>query len=204
MRRANLSVLSLFVALLTVPTTALAGVPIPCTGEAVIKVLDIPALKGLEIQANRGQREKSLDLGYKYTGCFSGKWVGYLGSSRSYLPLNENQLKMLLAAAGLDQPPPVPGFWSAPLSVQWPVFLWGGIIGFVVVGTALSGYARRHAPAPLPSSGLPDAPASQAAHASQPVEGWAPRTIAQVPRRVSVPTRVHAQGAARSAFGRRN
>lgn len=213
MCRANLFVLSLFAALLALPATALAGLPIPCTGEAVIKVLDVPALKGLEIQANRGQREKRLDLGYKYTGCFSGTWVGYLGSNRSYLTLNENQLKMLLAAAGLQQPPAEPGFWSAPFSVQWPVFLWGVVIGFVVVGSVLSSYAQRHAPAPHPEADLPDAPglhtpvspaaATRNAHPSQPAGGAAPRPAAPAPRRVSVPARVHAQGAVRSGFGRR-
>lgn len=89
-------------------------IAIPCTGELIINVLDIPAMAGVKIGANRHMREKRLDLGYKFKYCFSGEWVGYIGSDTSYVPLDANKLKALVALAGLKEPPSEPSFLRAP------------------------------------------------------------------------------------------
>ena len=67
------------------PSVAAANLPLPCTGETLVKVLDIPALRGVGIPANKSMKEKRLDLGWKFSGCFSGgTWVGHLGDSKIY------------------------------------------------------------------------------------------------------------------------
>ncbi|MFM2423169.1 MAG: hypothetical protein RL291_1699 [Pseudomonadota bacterium] len=108
--------------LLNAPAKA-AKLPIPCTGETLVKVLDIP-----QSQTVIGRR---IDLGYKFTGCSGGEWVGYTGSSSSYLPLKPEMLTALLALAGLDAPPPVPNrLSSGGYGWFWPVAL---LVGFLVL-----------------------------------------------------------------------
>jgi hypothetical protein len=84
-----------------------AKIYIPCTGDRIVKVLDIPAMKRAD--------GTSVDLGYLFPGCFSdGEWIGYTGKSDSYIRLDEASLKRLLAAAGLKAAPPTPSRWHYP------------------------------------------------------------------------------------------
>jgi len=99
-----------------------AGIPIPCTGEKLVKVADLPATAQIG-----GQH---FDLGYKFSWCFSGAFVGYLGNSSHYL---KSEAVDLLVGAGLIPPlPEAPGFWSAAWhnkGVFWVEWLWIGLIG---------------------------------------------------------------------------
>lgn len=125
--------LVVFACLLASPERAEAGrVPIPCTGESLVKVLDIPALAEAAVDAKGRKTEKRHDLGYKFSGCLGGEWVVHVGSSSDYIPLSQGQLELMLLAAGLKDPPPVPSFWSSGQS--GPVYIWGVAIGLVAVG----------------------------------------------------------------------
>lgn len=134
MRKAFIGLLTLGAATVVGVAPASAGIPIPCTGETLVKVLDIPALAGIEVPANRTMATKRLDLGWKFTGCSGGEWIGHIGSNSSYVSLDAERLTMLLGAAGLTEPPPVPSFWSTS-SNYGPVLLWGGIGILAVFGT---------------------------------------------------------------------
>lgn len=117
-------------------TAAHAGkVPIPCTGESIVHVLDIPATKGLEIPANKDMETKVLNLGYKFKYCFWGEWVGHLGSDSRYLPLTEHSLTMLLASAGLTEPPSRPTIFSHP-SANWVFWMYVVVFGCIAVSIA--------------------------------------------------------------------
>lgn len=186
-----LRLLPVLITLAALPTAANAGVPIPCTGESLVKVVDVPAMAGVTIKANQDLKEKRLDIGYKFIGCFGGgEWVGYLGHSTRYLPLDAQQFQTLVTAAGLGAPPPVPSrlfYWE---TMKVPL-LWLGILGFALVYTAFdkrnkeaSGREHAHEPGPTAST-----PPLAAGHASR----------AQVARRVSAVQ----PATARTSFGRR-
>ena len=79
------------------------GVPGLSGGETIQKVLD-----QLTVAALKRSDSKYVDLGYLHKGGGEGEWIGYIGSSQTYLPLDEFELKMLLKIAGMPTPPPVP------------------------------------------------------------------------------------------------
>ncbi len=111
-------------------TSADAKIPIPCTGDRLVKILDIPALSG------KGPNNADVGLGYKFPGCFSdGEWVGYI-DSRNFVQLDENRLKTVLAAAGLKSTPPVPSRWQYPYDALFIEIL----IAVVVVGAVGASY----------------------------------------------------------------
>lgn len=181
-------------ALVLAPTAAQAGVPIPCTGETLVKVVDVPAFRGMKIKANADLDEKRLDLGYKFIGCFGGgQWVGYLGHSTRYLPLDDKMLQGLVQAAGLKQLPPVPSrlFYWEPMKIP---LLWVGILGF---GIIFGQRSQRNAKAaqPAPAGADPNAAVNTAL-----AEHLARRSQAAPP---SAPRRTPAVTAARPGFGRR-
>ena len=77
------------------------GVPGLSGGETIQKVLDL-----LTVAALKRSDSKYVDLGYLHKGGGEGEWIGYIGSSQTYLPLDEFELKMLLKIAGMPTPPP--------------------------------------------------------------------------------------------------
>ena len=77
------------------------GVPGLSGGETIQKVLDLP-----DVAALKRSDSKYVGLGYLHKGGGEGEWIGYIGSSQTYLPLDEFEPKMLLKIAGV--PPPVP------------------------------------------------------------------------------------------------
>ncbi len=133
LRASMLAVMSLVV----VPDRAEAGVPIPCTGESLVKVLDIPVLASEEVDARGRTTVSRRDLGYKFSGCTGGEWVVHVGSDSRYIPLSDGQLQLMLLAAGLTEPPPVPSFWSSRQSV--PVYIWGFAVGALAIGALFKG-----------------------------------------------------------------
>lgn len=112
---------------LVLPATAEAGkVPIPCTGERLVKVLDIPwpATGGMP----------KIDLGYKFTGCWGGEWVGYTGGSGKYLQLSTEQMTILLLMAGRKELPSPPFRLFHP-GAMWVEWLWALIVLFALAST---------------------------------------------------------------------
>lgn len=117
--------------LVAVPSVAEAGIPIPCTGESIVKVLDIPVLAQVEVDAAGRRIEKRFDLGYKFSGCTGGEWVAYVGNDREYVSVSQARLQDMLRAAGRSELPPAPSFWSSSNST--PVYIWTAIIGFGIL-----------------------------------------------------------------------
>ena len=98
-----------FAAIVLPAARAEAGVPIPCTGEALVKVAELPP--SFSFPGPSGEM-RHVDLGYTIKHCFSGEWGGHLGDER-YMPLPDGGAQALAALAGLEKLPPAPGFWSS-------------------------------------------------------------------------------------------
>ena len=125
-----------------IPTPALAGMPLPCTGDRSIKVNET----GIKLKNGT-----TVFLGYMYQGCVTGQWIGYL-DGRRYLPLKTPEAATALAlASGLTGLPQPPNQLAHPF-VFWVEWVWGLVIAFVVSGTAVSAWANssdgRRLPAP--------------------------------------------------------
>lgn len=167
---------------------------IPCTGETLVKVLDIPALAGVEIPANKGMRQKRLDLGYKFSWCFSGEWVGHIGSSSTYVKLDDVKLRALLAAAGLQEPPPAPSVFSNP-----EVLIILCVLGCLAAAIGWQAWWQRRK----------ETVAGQIASTSAPEHGWAAsagRSVdvrASAPRAEVPPDRMRTAMKPRTSFGQK-
>lgn len=197
------------VVLIAGTSVAAAGVPIPCTGERLVKVVDVPLLRGVTIKANRDLTDKRLDLGYKFIGCFGGgEWVGHVGHDTRYLPLNDETLTALLKAAGLKQLPPTPSRFQYWETMKVPL-LWAGILGLGIFfggrnvkngGAATRPSAPPAAAAPGPAPLGADARAD-AAIAARLAELDAEKSSAAA--RPATPRRPSVVVAQRASFGRR-
>jgi hypothetical protein len=109
-----------------------AGIPIPCTGESIVKVRDIP-------NAPRAKNGHRVALGYKFKGCFDGEWVGYIGSRRQYIRLSKRRQLQLIMLAGYKRlPPPPPSRWQHPRELLvpgvWALLLTVGAASTLVKG----------------------------------------------------------------------
>jgi hypothetical protein len=159
--------LALFVAFLGLvalaPRDAAAGVPIPCTGEHVVSVVETPP--GMRLPSRDG-KGVHVDLGYLFKGCLSGKWVAYPGSGSAYYDLPEPAMRLILASAGLTAYPSPPSFLLTP-SASWAAWLWILVGAFVVIGTLLSKLAGLEtlADAGTPAQAPTSSPATSAAGA---------------------------------------
>ena len=110
------AVVAAFVFLVTTSMTsnaASAGI-IPCTGQSLIKVLDIYYPKGVEGRHINALREQRIHLGYLFNGCFKGEWVGYVAADKPAVPLSDPQLRAMLFIAGMNELPPPPSYWASP------------------------------------------------------------------------------------------
>lgn len=186
-----------------------AGIPLPCTGESIVKVLDVPATKGLSIPANRDMDIKVIDLGYKFKGCLGGEWVGYIGSSRRYLPLTPSALKSLLELAGRKEPPPVPTMLTHP-SGNMANWFWLVMLGLVVVGSFLKRAPKTGVVSPEEAMAEVMATAPSTGPSRPPAAPVVTRVaIESVPRRVPIRPAARTlrsesgMPGARAAFGRR-
>ena len=63
-----------------------AGLPTPCIGDKIVHVAELPNQATPD-----GQR---FNLGYRFSGCFSGEWVGYIGDSDRYLSFSPGHMQM--------------------------------------------------------------------------------------------------------------
>jgi hypothetical protein len=126
------------VSAMAVAPAAQAKIPIPCTGDRIVKVVDIPAAKQ--------PPNMTIDLGYKFPGCFEdGEWIGYTGKSGSYIKLDEPRLKLVLEMAGLKEPPPAPSRWQYPWEAMFNEILIAGVIACVVLWQVMASRFGRKA-----------------------------------------------------------
>jgi hypothetical protein len=187
-----------------ISTAAHAGIPIPCTGETIVHVLDVPATKGLEISANKDMDTKVLNLGYKLKNCFWGEWVGHIGSSSRYLPLSDDALKMLLTAAGRTEPPARPTVFTYP-GANWYFWLWVVAFAWIVLAAI---FKKPAAPTVEGEAAMAKvAEANPRANASPPPPPQRPApgrgTQSTPANRMPVAARMALPAGARQGFGRR-
>lgn len=132
MRSGWLRLLAALGMVLVTAGTAEADILIPCTGEHLVKVLDIPWPADTP--------PPRIDLGYKFNGCFGGEWVGYAGNDTKYLHVSDEQIALMLSVAKLDRLPSPPSRFAHPETLKVPA-MWGGAL--LVAGVVLSLLARR-------------------------------------------------------------
>lgn len=105
-------------------TPAAAGIPIPCTGDKSFKMAE---------QGVKRQDGRTVYLGYKYSYCLKGEWIGYINEN-SYLKLPSDEAALALAAVGgMSALPEPPGQLSNPKAF-WVEWLWAGILGLAAIG----------------------------------------------------------------------
>lgn len=109
----------IMLALLSFSSTASANIIIyNFKGIKIIKIADFPKTSKFKIKTG-----DYLDAGYFYRQFtiffipvwnYDGKWVGYIGSDSSYLPLKKSDLDNLAKSVGITLPenPSLP-FWDA-------------------------------------------------------------------------------------------
>lgn len=134
MLRAVVAAIALLVTSSMLTGTASAGV-LPCTGQSLIKVLDVHYPRGLEGRQIIRLRDQKVHLGYLFSGCFKGEWVGFIEQDKPHLPMTDQQLSALLYVTGLKELPPVPSYWSSPENHRKGL-MWL-ILGLVVIIAAV-------------------------------------------------------------------
>lgn len=134
MLRAVVAAFALLITSSMMTSNASAGV-LPCTGQSLIKVLDVSYPRGLEGRLVLKLREQKVHLGYLFSGCFKGEWVGFIAEEKPHVPLTDQQLRALLYVTGLNALPPVPSYWSSPENHRKGL-MWL-ILGLVVIIAAV-------------------------------------------------------------------
>lgn len=131
--KAGFALLALIAMMFALATPASAGVPIPCASERTIKVHDV----GVGVSDGM-----TVYLGYKYTHCIRGAWIGYVDST-TYVPLRDEDAALALAqASGLSALPAPPWRLWHPRAF-WVEWLWAALGLFGLAGS-LSAPARRN------------------------------------------------------------
>lgn len=85
----------------------------PCPSGAVVKIVGIGYPEEPTDPEVSILKQQSLDLGYRFTGCFSGEWVGDPAFGGKPVELSPEQLATLLELAGLKALPPAPSYFAA-------------------------------------------------------------------------------------------
>ncbi len=134
MLRAVIAAFAVLVTSSMLTTKASAGI-LPCTGQSLIKVLDVYYPRGLEGRHAIKLRDQKVHLGYLFDGCFKGEWVGFIAEDKPHVALNDQQLRALLYVTGMNELPPVPSYWSSPENYRKGL-MWV-ILGLVVIIAAV-------------------------------------------------------------------
>jgi len=130
-----------------------------------VKVKELP-----DIPALRRKDGHYVDLGYKFNRYSGGEWVGYIGSSKRYLPLNKTELAVLMAFGGMKKLPPVPkrpGLFSGGMGSS-TLLVFGGflfilfrLVSFIIKAargmTGLAGGGAKRASMAADMDGLDEA-----------------------------------------------
>lgn len=122
-----------------------AKVPIPCTSQKVVKVLELPMTEAFATQT--GQH---VDLGYLHDGCFSGKWVGYVDGGNRYVTFRPEGFAMALQTLGMTEPPSPPSVLTGLIRVPgqfWVEWVWIVALGCIGVSVVVSERSKRNASA---------------------------------------------------------
>jgi hypothetical protein len=102
-------------------------IPIPCTSDKIIKVMDLPDFK-----SGSGIR---IDLGYLVQGCMGGKWIGHVGSNSEYLSLKNGEIPAQAIHLNKGIAPSEPGFfWSA---ITHPMEFWAEWLWMLVIAVGM-------------------------------------------------------------------
>lgn len=104
-------------------------IPIPSGGSSIVFVKDLPDRAEFRHQTN-GASNGHFDLGYKFSMLGGGEWVGYLGSRRSYLELDQDYVRQsILPIVGLtDADAPTRGAGAqATLLFLWGIIAMGAL-----------------------------------------------------------------------------
>jgi hypothetical protein len=116
---------------LSAATAVQAKIVIPCTGERLVTVVEIPK--------DKQPPDETIDIGYLFPGCFGeGKWVGVAGHDK-YYTMTEQLERTLLDRAGLSALPPVPSRLEYPFQALLVETLTLGVL----IIYALFGLAKR-------------------------------------------------------------
>jgi hypothetical protein len=125
-------------------TSAQAKIVIPCTGDRLVTVVEIPKEKQ--------PPGETIDIGYRFPGCFDdGEWVGlrpqdagFSTDTRYYLPMNDRLREALLKRAGLTELPPTPSRMQYPMqALPVETFTIGVLIIYAMFGLAKKLFHRR-------------------------------------------------------------
>ena len=130
--------LSCLVLSVALAARAEAKIHIPCTGDRLVKVAEVPAARQPPGQV--------IHLGYLFPGCFSeGEWIGFSNESGKYYKLNDAQRADLVRRAGLRALPPTPSRWSYPFDALLIELITMGVLA-LVLGWELIKALRRKKP----------------------------------------------------------
>lgn len=143
--------------------TASAGI-LPCTGNSVVKVVDMYYPRGIEDRHLASLREKRVHLGYRFNGCSGGAWVGYVADDKPWIPLNDNQLRAMLFIAGMNELPPAPSYWSSPenhrIGLMWLIL---GLVLIIAATLQQMGVMSKKSDDAADESAVPEAIVAAAA-----------------------------------------
>ena len=105
------------------PSTASAGIPIPCTGDKIVKIADMPD----EMRING----ELVHLAYVFQYCTTGKFVLAVVDGSGYYNLDSEHFQaaaeIAVATGQLATIPEAPGFWSSAWHNKgtfWVEWLW--------------------------------------------------------------------------------
>lgn len=128
--------------------TASAGFKIPCTGDRLVKVMDVP--KSAQPEG------KTIHLGYRFPGCFEdGEWVGYSGSGSTYYELKGNNKTWILNALGRTEFPKAPSRWDYPFEALLVEIITAGVLVLFGLYELIKGmfFARKEEEEPQAEAG---------------------------------------------------
>ncbi len=122
--------------------------PFPYLSETIVKVADLPDIAPLKRKDGN-----YIDLGYKFNMTSGGEWVGYFGSSSTFVPLTKAQLDTLMLVGGMTKLPPVPSRpWINDSPAGWVFKVLFGLLALAMLKKLLfrksksTGYQRKNVP----------------------------------------------------------
>lgn len=120
-RLARGAALALAAGFMLAAAPAEAKIYIPCTGDRLVTIKEIPK--------DKQPAGQTVHLGYRFSGCFGeGEWVGTTDESNRYYKLTPNQLREVVARAGLKQLPPTPSRLQHPIDALMIELIMAGVL----------------------------------------------------------------------------
>ena len=119
------------------PTAASAGIPIPCTGDRLVKIADLPekfVMAGVEDLSRESLPKEKLQLSYLNKWCVTGKFVASLADGSGYYDLPQDMLPVIAILAKLESVPQAPSFWASAWHNKgtfWVEWMWLAFMALV-------------------------------------------------------------------------